>query len=76
MRKQENMRIVSKDIETLKERIIALVDERGKPYVIPLLNDLENTIHEYSFESGYGIGYDVGWESGFEQANERRGYCD
>ena len=65
------MRIVSKDIETLKERIIALVDERGKPYVIPLLNDLENAIHEYSFESGYGIGYDVGWESGVEWAYER-----
>ena len=53
---------MSKDIKTLKERIIALVDERGKPYVIPLLNDLENAIHEYSFESGYETGYDVGWE--------------
>ena len=59
------------DIKTLKERIIALVDERGKPYVIPLLNDLENAIHEHSFESGYGIGYDVGWESGVEWAYER-----
>ena len=47
---------MSKDTEALKERITALVDERGKPYVIPLLNDLENAIHEYSFESGYGIG--------------------
>ena len=62
---------MSIDTKTLKERIIALVDERGKPYVIPLLNDLENAIHEHSFESGYGIGYDVGWESGFEWAYER-----
>ena len=64
------------DIETLKERIIALIDERDKPYAIPLLNDLENAIHEYSFESGYETGYDVGWESGVEQVNERRGYHD
>ena len=62
---------MSKDIETLKERIIALIDERGKPYAIPLLNGLENAIHEHSFESGYGIGYDVGWESGVEWAYER-----
>ena len=67
---------MNKDIESLKERIIAWVDERDKLYVIPLLNDLENAIHEYSFESGYETGYDIGWESGFEQANERRGYCD
>ena len=67
---------MSIDIETLKERIIALIDERGKPYAIPLLNDLENAIHEYSFESGYETGYDVGWESGVEQVNERRGYRD
>ena len=69
---------MNKDIEVLKERIIALIDERGKPYVIPLLSDLENAIHEYSFESGYGIGYeighDVGWESGFEWAYERGSY--
>ena len=70
------MRIMNIDIERLKERIIALVDGRNLPYVIPLLNDLENAIHEYSFESGYETGYDVGWESGVEQANERRGYCD
>ena len=68
------MGIMSKDIETLKERIIALVDGCNLPYVIPLLSDLENSIHEYSFESGYGIGYDVGWESGFEWANERGSY--
>ena len=69
---------MSKDIEVLKERIIALVDGCNLPYVIPLLSDLENTIHENSFESGYGIGYeiwhDVGWESGVEWANERGSY--
>ena len=56
MSEQENMRIMSKDTETLKERIIALVDERDKPYVIPLLNDLENAIHEHSFDNGYDDG--------------------
>ena len=44
---------MSKDIETLKERIIAWIDDRDKPYVIPLQNDLENAIHEHSFDSGY-----------------------
>ena len=67
---------MNKDIEALKERIIALVDGRNLPYVIPLLNDLEKVIREYSIESGYETGYDIGWESGVEQANERRGYCD
>ena len=52
------MRIMSKDIERLKERIIALVDERDLPYVISLLNDLENAIHEHSFDNGYETGYD------------------
>ena len=47
------MRIMNKDIEVLKERIVALVDERDKLYVISLLSDLENTIHENSFDSGY-----------------------
>ena len=70
------MRIMSKDIETLKESIIALVDECNIPYVIQLLNGLENTVHEISFESGYETGYDIGWESGVEQANERRWYRD
>ena len=70
------MRIMNIDIERLKERIIALVDGRNLPYVIPLLNDLENAIHEHSFESGYETGYDIGWFSGVEQANERRGYRD
>ena len=67
---------MNKDIETLKESIIALVDECNIPYVITLLNGLENIVHEISFESGYETGYDIGWESGFEQANERRGYRD
>ena len=67
---------MNKDTIALKQRIIALVDGCNLPYVIPLLNDLEKAIREYSFESGYETGYDIGWESGFEQANERRGYCD
>ena len=67
---------MNKDTEVLKERIIALIYDRDKPYVILLLNDLENAIHEHSFESGYETGYDIGWFSGVEQANERRGYRD
>ena len=51
---------MNKDTETLKERIIALVDELDRHYVIPLLNDLENAIHEHSFDNGYETGYDVG----------------
>ena len=51
---------MNKGIESLKERIIALVDERDKLYVIPLLSDLENAIHEHSFDSGYETGYDKG----------------
>lgn len=50
------MRIMNKDTEALKERIIALVDELDKPYVISLLNDLENAIHEHSFDNGYDFG--------------------
>ena len=53
---------MNKDIEALKERIIVWIDERDKPYVIPLLNDLENAIHQHSFESGYDISYDDGYE--------------
>ena len=49
---------MSKDIETLKERIIALVDGRNLPYVISLLNGLENAIHEHSFDSGDGDSFD------------------
>ena len=61
MSKQENMRIMNIDIERLKERIAALVDQCNQHYVIPLLNDLENAIHEHSFDNGYETGYDVGW---------------
>ena len=50
---------MNKDIEVLKERIIAHIDEKDKPYVIPLLNDLENTIHEHSFDNGYDFGWCV-----------------
>ena len=55
---------MNKDIEVLKERIIALVDELDRPYVIPLLNDLEKAIHEHSFDCGYETGYDVGMMMG------------
>ena len=63
------MRIMNKDIEVLKERIIALVDELDRPYVIPLLSDLENAIHEHSFDSGYETGYDIGYDDGYEEWN-------
>ena len=65
---------MNKDIELLKERIIAWVDERDKPYVIPLLNDLENAIHEHSFDNGYETGYDNGLESCVEWSDERGSY--
>ena len=65
---------MNKDTEVLKERIIALVDGCNLHYVIPLLNDLENAIHEHSFDCGYETGYDEGWESGVEWANERGSY--
>ena len=58
---------MNKDIEALKERIIALVDEKDRPYVIPLLSDLENTIHEHSFDNGYETGYDNGYDDGYEE---------
>ena len=64
------MRIMSKDIETLKERIISLVDERDLPYVISLLNDLENAVHEHSFDSGYETGYDMGYIDGHSKGSE------
>ena len=48
---------MNKDIE-------ALVDGCNLPYVIPLLNDLENAIHEHSFDNGYETGYDIEWENG------------
>ena len=40
------------------------MDERDKLYVIPLLSDLENAIHEHSFDSGYDIGWCVGMMMG------------
>ena len=49
---QINMNI---DTEMLKERMIVLINERDKLYVIPLLDDLENAVHENSFENGYSI---------------------
>ena len=61
---------MNKDIETLKESIIALVDECNIPYVITLLNDLENAIHEYSFESGYETGYDIGFNDGYSKRSK------
>ena len=60
---------MNKDTIALKERIIALVDERGRIYVITLLDDLENTIHEYSFDNGYETGYDKGWIDGHEMGS-------
>ena len=29
-----------------------------RPYIIPLLNDLEKAIHEHSFDCGWETGYD------------------
>ena len=51
---QINMNI---DTERLKERMIVLINERDKLYVIPLLDDLENAVHENSFENGYDMCY-------------------
>ena len=68
--KQGHMRIMNKDIETLKERIIALVGGCNLPYVISLLNDLENAIHEHSFDSGYETGYDMGYIDGHSKGSE------
>lgn len=58
---------MNKDVTSLKERIVMWVDERDKLYVIPLLDDLENAIHEHSFESGYETGYDVGFNDGYNK---------
>ena len=66
------MRIMSKDNETLKERIIALVDELDRPYVIPMLCDLENAIHEHSFDSGYETGYHTGYDKGWIDGYSKR----
>ena len=46
------------------------MDELDRHYVIPLLNDLENAIHEHSFECGYETGYDVGWYDGHEVGSD------
>ena len=61
---------MNKDIESLKERIIMWVDERDKLYVIQLLSDLENAIHEHSFDSGYETGYDVGYNDGYNKGSK------
>ena len=42
------------------------MDERDLPYVISLLNDLENAIHEHSFDRGYDMGYIDGHSKGSE----------
>ena len=61
---------MNKDTEVLKERIIALVDGCNLHYVIPLLNDLENAIHEYSFDNGCDTGYDMGYIDGYNKGSE------
>lgn len=58
---------MNKDTIALKERIIAQIDEKDKPYVIPLLCDLENAIHENSFDIGYETGYDEGYREGYSE---------
>ena len=58
---------MNKDIEALKERIVAWVDERDKLYVIQLLNKKKKAIHEHSFECGYETGYDIGYDDGYEE---------
>ena len=58
---------MNKDIEVLKERIVVLVDEKDKLYVIPLLSDLENAIHEHSFDIGCETGYDEGYREGYSE---------
>ena len=68
--KQDNMRIMNKDVIALKERIIMWVDERDKLYVIPLLDDLENAIHEHSFDNGCETGYDVGCNDGYNKGSD------
>ena len=67
--KQIGVKGMNKDIESLKERIVMWIDERDKLYVIPLLSDLENAIHEHSFDNGCETGYDVGYDDGYEEWN-------
>ena len=70
MSKQENMGAMNKDTIALKERIIVLADGCNLPYVIPLLNDLENAIHENSFDNGYETGYDIGFNDGYNKGSD------
>ena len=60
---------MNKDTIALKERIIAWVDELDRPYVIPMICDLENAIHQHSFDCGYETGYDEGWIDGHEMGS-------
>ena len=61
---------MNKYIESLKERIIAWVDERDKLHVVPLLDDLENAIHEQSFDIGYETWYDIGFNDGYSKRSK------
>ena len=63
------MRIMNKDVIALKETIITLVDERDKLYVIPLLDDFENAIHEQSFDIWYETWHDVGYNDGYNKGS-------
>ena len=61
------MRIMNKDTIALKEKIIAWVDERDKLHVIPLLDDLDNALHELSFDRGYETWYDIGFNDWYSK---------
>ena len=61
---------MNKYIESLKERIIAWVDERDKLHVIPLLDDLENAIHEQSFDIGYETWHDICFNDGYSKRSK------
>ena len=58
---------MNKDVTSLKERMIALIDESDKLHVIPLLDDLENTVHEHSFDSGYETGCNIGFNDWYSK---------
>ena len=62
---------MNKDIETLKERIVVCIDEKDKPYVIQLLNDLEKAVHGHSFDCGWETGYDMGYIDGHSKGSKR-----
>ena len=51
---------MNKYIESLKERIIAWVD------------DLENAIHEQSFDIVYETWYDIGFNDGYSKRNKEK----